>query len=160
MVSNPHSQLVTLPSGARQFRAVVGWEHRFGPAHCLARLHLPGSGGAPIAVVSEIRTNERAQGIGSEFPAVADAVLAALPPEVEVAPGDLVWLAHFGEFSSFEALDAPERFLRIDLDWDGEHYRGDVSGHHILKRADAAELLHGVELDPVPRVLEELGWRY
>ncbi|HEX6341193.1 hypothetical protein [Umezawaea sp.] len=149
--------MITTRSGERQFQAVVHWRHEFGPAHCLARVQLSAR---PVAIVSEIRSSPDELGIGSEFPVVAGAVLAALPPDVEVAPEDVTWLAHYGEFSSYDAYAAPEDLDRVDLRWDGARYHGDLEDHHILEGDDAARLLAGVEFAPVPDVLGDLGWTY
>jgi hypothetical protein len=119
-----------------------------------------GSGAVAVAVVSEIRGNERGRGIGSDFPAVADALLAALPQDLGVDPATIVWVAHYGEFSSWEAVDAPDAFLRIILDWNGEHYQGDLSGHHHIDDAEKAALLSSISLSPVPEVLSALNWHH
>lgn len=158
MAGDPHSQLIVVAPDVRQFRTILHWEHRFGPAHCLARLHLPGPPDVPVAIVSEIRSNPGERGIGSHFPVVADALLSALPAEVTVRPSEVVWVAHFGEFSSYEALDAPDNYLRILLAWDGEHYGGDVSGHLVMGRTEVDDVIGHIGLAPVAEVLQELGW--
>ena len=107
--------MITVSPGVRQFQTIHHWQHPYGPAHCLVRLHLPDGG-----------------------PAVA----------------------HLGEFSSYDAIDAPEDFLHVVLDWDGGRYHGDMHGHHIMSERDIADLRNDVSLAPVPDVLRELGWTY
>jgi hypothetical protein len=159
LTEEKHARMITVSFSVRQFQAIVHWRHKRGPAHCLARVHLPQTG-TPLAIISEIRSNPDRQDIGSEFPTVADATLAALPPDAEVDPQAVIWVAHYGEFSSYDAYAAPEGFDRVMLAWDGAHYRGRSKDHHILKRDEAEELLAGVSLAPIPDVLRELGWTY
>jgi hypothetical protein len=113
-----------------------------------------------LACVSSIKSNSETRNISSELPAVADAALAALPPDVEVDPQTLIWVAHYGEFSSYDSYAAPEGFARITLTWDGIRYHGDVDDIHILTAKDATDLLANVSLDPVPDVLRDLGWSH
>jgi hypothetical protein len=122
-------------------------------------VHLPSTGLAP-AVVSIIRSNSQTRNTGSNFPAVADAALAALPQDVEVDPRTVMWVSHYGEFSSYDAYAMPEGFARITLTWDGTRYHGDLDDIHILTATDAEGLLAGVSLAPVPDVLRDLGWPY
>ncbi|MFD2467682.1 hypothetical protein [Amycolatopsis silviterrae] len=151
--------MTTTSAGARQFQAVLQWRHPDGPAHCLLRVHLPGEGQA-TAVVSQVRSNSDDRGIGMFFPDVAGSALAALPPDAVGDPGTMVWIAHYGEFSSYDSYAAPEVFVRVALGWDGTRFHGDLEGQDVLSREDADRLLAGVVLDPVPEVLGELGWRY
>jgi hypothetical protein len=113
-----------------------------------------------VAVVSDVRSNPDTRGIGAEFPAVADAARAALPPDADVDPQTVIWIAHYGEFSSYDAYAAPEDFDRVMLAWDGTRYHGDLEDHQILEPEDVAELLAGVTLASVPDVLRDLGWTY
>jgi hypothetical protein len=159
LADDPHTRLIVTAPGIRQFQTILHWRHPYGPAHCLARVHLP-DGGGTMAIVSEIRSNSRERRIGEHIPLVADALLTVLPPDLGVRPQDVKWFVHVGEFSSYDALDAPEDFVRITLDWDGGHYRGDISGHHIMSRPEVDDLLRRVPLAPMPEVLRELGWTY
>ena len=151
--------MITVSPGVRQFQTIHHWQHPYGPAHCLVRLHLP-DGGPAVAVVSEIRSNSDERRFGLHFPTLADALVAALPPGIDVRPEDIRWVTHLGEFSSYDAIDAPEDFLHVVLDWDGGRYRGDMRGHHIMSERDIADLRNDVSLAPVPDVLRELGWTY
>ena len=49
-----------------------------------------------------------------------------------------------------DAIDAPEDFLHVVLDWDGGRYRGDMRGHHIMSERDIADLRNDVSRRPRP----------
>lgn len=150
--------MVTMPSGVRQFHTILHWEHEFGPAHCLARMQFVNSEKTPTVVVSEIWTNKPERGITYDFPPVAEAFLGVLPANLRMSPESIVWIAHFGEFSSYEDLDAPDSFVRVMLNWDGAAYHGSSSGHHRMKQSEAGEVLRDFDLTRVPEVLRELKW--
>ena len=155
-----HSRMITDPTGARQFQTILFWQHPEGQAHCLARVHFPPRGPV-VAIVTEIRSNPRELGMGLDFPRLAEALLRRLPAGVSVQPAEIIWTSQFGEFSYwYEALDAPEAILRITLDWDGQHYAGDLDGHHILTPGERDELLGEILLEPVPDVVAALGWEF
>ena len=158
-MADESSRTIQESSGVRQFQTILHWQHKNGPAHCLLRVHLPRTGPA-LAIVSDIRSNDETRDTGSEFPAVADTALAALPPDVEVDPRTVTWFEHYGEFSSYDSYSAPEGFARITLTWDGTRYHGGLADIHILKRNEWETLLAGVSLAPVPDVVRELGWTY
>jgi hypothetical protein len=90
-------------------------------------------------------------------PAVAEALLAALPPECGIDPGDVTWITHHGEFSYPDALDAPEVFTLASLRWDGHGYEEDLRERRRLRGEELRAALGGVELAPVPEVLRQLG---
>ncbi len=152
---------IALSAGGRVRTAVVRWQHRRGgEAHCLVRLHLPWLLERLVAVVSEIRTNPEGRGIISDFPGVAAAVLRIVPTYLGVGPRDVIWVAHHGEFSYPDAQGSPEIFTRIEMRWDGEHYRDDLRWHHRMTPAEVAELLGDLRLAPVPHALAQLGWHF
>lgn len=147
-------------SRVQQFEKVVQWQHEYGLAHCLARVYARTVSRGPLVIVSEIRSNPDSRGIGGDFGAVADSVLAVLPAEYAASPQNIVWLKHHGEFSSYDAFGAPETFTLVQADWDGEHYRCDIAGMHLMAQWEIDDLLVQVELDPVADVLARLDWRY
>jgi hypothetical protein len=130
----------------------VRWDHARGPAHCLARLYLRPSA-SPVAIVSELRSNPWRRGITGNFAAVAEACLNGWGELVELDPASIVWVAHHGGFSFFDAPDQPTTFTRVDLVWDGNRYHDSVHRHHLLSPAAAAELTAGLVLEPVPQVV-------
>jgi hypothetical protein len=144
--------------GTRVYLAMVQWQHRRGgDSHCLARMVLPPAG-PPAVVVSEVRSNTYLRGIMSDFPAVAEALLAATRPAVELPPAEVVWIAHHGPFSSYEDV-GPETYFLIPLSWDGEHYHPD-GPDRLLDPAELAQALGGAVLEPVPAAVARLGHRF
>ena len=141
--------------GTRAYLTMVHWRHRRGgESHCLARIVRPPAG-PPAVVITEVRSNAYLRGIMSDFPAVAEVVLAAARPAVELPPAEVVWIAHHGQFSSYEDV-GPETFFLIPLSWDGEHYHQD-GPERLLDPAELAQALGGADLEPVPAAVTRLG---
>ncbi|TDD87007.1 hypothetical protein E1293_08650 [Actinomadura darangshiensis] len=113
----------------------------------------------PIVVLSEIRTNLDGCGIVGDFAGAADALVGSLQEQSHPAPAQLVWLAHHGPFSYYENV-GDETFTRVDLKWDGERFHGSYAEQHLLSGTNVNRLLSGVELEPVPAVLAQLGWEF
>jgi hypothetical protein len=148
----------TTSDGMCRLSGIVSWPHRRGgQAHCLARVFIPRAGERrPTAVVSEIRSNPDGIGIIDDFPAVADAVLAAVGRTATIAPAAITWLAHHGAFS-YADIPGPETFTEVTLTWDGEHYQGDFTGHRLLTRPDHGAITANLALEPVASVLADLA---
>ena len=139
---------------------ILQWVHsRGGAAHCLARVFLDTPAGAPIVVLSEIRSNPDECGLVGDFAGAANALIDSLRGMIRLAPAQLVWLAHHGAFSYFENV-GDETFMRVDIKWDGERFYGSYEEQHPLSDAEVARLLGEVELKPVPAALAELGWKF
>jgi hypothetical protein len=144
--------------GTRTYRTILEWQHRRGgDAHCLAQLIIVPAG-CPVAVLSELRSNTDNRGIMSDFAGVAQTLLTAVRPTVDLPPADVVWIAHHGAFSYYEAA-GPETYVLMPLRWDGEHYHA-VGDDRRLDPAELADALHGTALEPVPAALAELGRQF
>jgi hypothetical protein len=129
--------------------AVVRWEYRYGgPAHCLGRLY-SSSSSQLIAVLSEVRTNPDTRSMSSaDQSRIAEAFLAVMPVEVPLEPRAVVWVAHHGEFSSYDAFGAPDSFTWLKLGWDGHQYH--YEGSRLLDSDEAEVLLAGLDVgDPL-----------
>lgn len=154
---SPEPRIVShAENGAPHFTALVNWQHRRGPAHCLVRAAYDPQALRAVAVVSELASNPDDRGITADFGRVADAVLPLLR---EVFPEDVrqaVWIAHFGDFS-YHDPGGPETFTQVSLRWEGDHFADDRKGDRRLSEADVLGLLGGRPLRPVPEVLSELG---
>jgi hypothetical protein len=146
------------PDGTRTYLTILEWQHRRGgDAHCLAQLvFLPA--GPPVAVLSELRSNTDNRGIMSDFAGVAETLLSTARPVVELPPAEVVWIAHHGAFSFYEAA-GPETYLLMPLNWDGEHYHA-VGEDRRLEPAELAETLRGAALEPVPEAVAQLGRQF
>jgi len=144
--------------GAWRIAQVVEWEHPHGPAHCLVRYYGDLPDRRPLAIVSELRTNPYLRGITGDFAAVAETFLDRWEGMVRANPESIVWLAQHGGFSSYDAPDQPTTFTRIDLRWEGTHYQDGYDRHYLLNAAGVADLIGGLELEPVPGVLAALDW--
>jgi len=146
------------PDGTRTLLMILQWQHRRGgDAHCLAQLILP-RGGPPVVVLSELRSNTDNRGIMSDFTSVAEALLATPGSPVELPPADIVWIAHHGAFSYYEAA-GPETFVLMPLHWDGEHYHA-VGEDRQLEPPEVVNTLRGTDLEPVPAAVAQLGHQF
>jgi hypothetical protein len=160
-----HLTSTTTPTGGRELAAILHWQHHNGgPAHCLVRWHRSPPPARPVAVVSEIRSNPEGRGIDTDFPAIGaallTALLTALPPDDQVDPAEIIWIAHHGEFSYYDEPDSPESFTAIEMRWEGGRYQDDLHWHRELPPSEAAALLSDMPLAPVPEALSRLGWQH
>jgi len=130
---------------------VVRWQHSSGgTAYCLGRLLVfPDS--EPVIVLSELAGNPDAVGLVSDFAGAAAAAVSAFG----VDPGTVRWLAHHGDFSSYDAAGAPETFTEVQVRFDGNRYVSELTDQRLLPDAEAKAL--GALLEPVPVALTALG---
>ena len=142
----------TAPSGSPQLTTILTWQHRFGAAHCLARVAL---GHRPLVVFSELRSNPDERGLSDDVAHAAEALLPLFEHH-DVNPADIVWILHHGPFSYFDAT-GPETFTRVPLQWDGEHYTDNLTQHRRLQGDELNHELIHIALDPVPQVLAQLS---
>jgi len=150
------SILVTDDDGTRRVTAIVHWQHPVaGPAYCLARLVLRPAPAAPVVVLSELAGNRDAAGITGDFGGAATAAAARLGSYADL--GRAVWLAHHGEFSSYDATGAPQTLTEVTLTWADGRYRCDLTDHRLLEVAETAAALQALRLAPVGSVLAALG---
>lgn len=150
--------LVEFDNSGYHIAQIVEWRSPAGPAHCLVRYQEKRPDGRPMAVASDIRTNPFLRGISGSFEVLADAFLESQRDRLSVAPESIIWIAHHGGFSSYDAPDQPTTFTRVDLTWDGTHYIGGYDRHHLLDARQAADLMRGFKLEPVDHVLGNLHW--
>ena len=135
--------------------AVIRWQHSSGgPAYCLGRLIVPPAPERPVIVLSEVAGNPNAVGLTSDFAGAVPAALAALGEGLD--PQSIRWLAHYGDFSSYDAAGAPETFTEVQVRFDGSHYQSDLTDQHLLPATEAETLSRSLNLEPVRAVLTTL----
>jgi hypothetical protein len=140
----------------RNSPALIRWQHSSGgSAYCLARLAVPPAPGHPTIVLSELAGNPDALGLVSDFAGAVPAALAAVGQGVD--PQTVRWLAHHGEFSSYDAAGAPETFSEVGVRFDGTRYRSELSDQRLLPVTEAETLSRSLGLEPVAVVLSALG---
>jgi hypothetical protein len=133
-------------------KALVRWEHGSGgSAYCLARLFL--RPGRPVIVLTELAGNPDAVGLTTDFGGAATAAWATFSRQAELNPETIVWLAHHGDFSSYDATGAPETFTEVQVRFDGSRYHCEPVDHRLLPVAEAEAWRRALRLDPVPVVL-------
>ena len=143
-------------AGVKQIKSILHWQHKSGgEAHCLIRIFIWMTQPKAIAVISEIESNPPGLEISDDFTGVAEALIRLLRTDMESNLENMVWIAHHGRFSFFEALNQ-ETFNRVDVKWKGQSMECDVSDWHMLQASELQTLLDGVELEPVQEVLEGL----
>ncbi|MEU9999524.1 hypothetical protein [Streptomyces sp. NPDC050848] len=139
------------PQTARLFR----WQHRLnGEGFSLLRAVYDPSTGQAVAVVSEL-ADSPARGITHDFARVAEAALPVLRADLGPDLASVLWIAHFGDFSSHDP-GGPETFTAITLKVSENGYRDDDEGDHRLTTEEVTRLFHGHPLAPVPEVLARL----
>lgn len=154
--TNP-AVLVTDDGGTRRVATIVHWQHpSAGHAHCLARLVLGTPPSRPVFVLTELASNPDAVGITGDFAGAADAAVARLRSYAAFDPDQVTWLAHHGEFSSYDAAGAPESLTEVTLGFDGERYHCDLTDHRLLPAAEADAWWEQLRLAAVPSVLAQL----
>ncbi|MER7164911.1 hypothetical protein ABT336_02380 [Micromonospora sp. NPDC000207] len=147
---------VRQPDG--HLNAMVTWQHRRGgQAHCLVRLYP--SDGRVVAVASEISSNDDRYGIADDMSGVAAKALHLVQEQFNADPHSITWLTHHGAFSYYDAFD-PDTFTLIPLSWDGRCFQDNLEAHRLLTEGEVRGLLGGRNLEPVPRVLANLGWPF
>lgn len=142
--------------------AVVVWPHRRGGwARCLLRVRVvrddkSTAHGSTTAVISMLRDNQRARGIGSDFAGCANAAATAFLPATD--PQTVTWYAHHGPFSSYDPA-GPETLERVRLRWDGQHY---LDPHDtdflLLDPAEFAAQSRALQLEAVEELLGRWTW--
>ncbi|MBM7054488.1 hypothetical protein [Streptomyces durocortorensis] len=143
---------MSLPQTTQLFR----WRHRLnGEAFSLLRAVYDPATGQAVAVVSEL-ADSPVHGITYDFADVADAALPLLRAHLSPHLASLLWIAHFGDFSSFDP-GGPETFTAITLKVAENGYRDDDRGDRRLTAGEVTRLFHGHPLAPVPEVLAGLG---
>ena len=144
-------------AGVKQIKSILHWQHKSGgEAHCLMRIFIWIRQPKAIAVISEIESNPPGLEISDDFSGAAEALIRMFRKDLESSLENMVWLAHHGRFSFFEALNQ-ETFNRVDVKWKGQSIECDVSDWHMLKASEVQTLLDGIELEPVQDVIEGLG---
>jgi hypothetical protein len=140
-----------------QLTQVLHWQNRWsGPAHTLLRAFHDPTARETVVVVSELADNPMERGITGDFQSVADAALPLLRRHLSPDLGHIVWIAHFGDFSSYDP-GGPETFTRIAVtETDGVHEEN-LHEDRRLTAQQVTELLKGRTLAPVPEVLAQLG---
>lgn len=146
---------VTAMDGDRwSLTTYVRWTHDLGPAHCLARYHETSDGA--VCVLSELRSNDRYRSMMHNLPGVAAAVLGLMAEHRHAAdPARIGWIAHFGDFSSYDPSGYAETFTDVRLHWEGGKYHDDIARHVLLDAESTRSVLGG--LIPVPQVVRQLG---
>ncbi|MFI1333297.1 hypothetical protein ACH4U7_24980 [Streptomyces sp. NPDC020845] len=142
---------------SRRVAMLLRWPHTFGDeAHCLARLILRPAPVPAVAVLSEISSNRDSRGITGDMARVAEAFMEKMRLYAPLSPEDMVWFAHYGEFSSPDAFGAPETFTRVDMVYREGRFHDDLSGHHRLTPDEVRDQVSPLQLHPAPEVLTEL----
>ncbi|HEX3733089.1 MAG TPA: hypothetical protein VHU91_09245 [Mycobacteriales bacterium] len=152
-----HTHIEMLPSGYQRIETILHWENVKGTAHCLARAFIPESSERPaVVILSEIRTNPNGLGITLDFAGAAMALRENMAGELG-DPESIVWIAHYGTFSSYEYYPAPDEFIRVYLRHKRNVYIDDLSFHEKIGNEEIpSDVLES--LDPVPETLEKLSW--
>lgn len=140
-------------------KMIVSWDNSKGSeSHCLARIYLQPE--RVIILATEVRSNFRDHyhhpGISSGFSEFANTLYRCIPELLDVAPENILWIAHYGQFSHYDAL-GPDTFRQMQLRFhDGkfEAMRNSVR----LTDEEVAATLGNLELENVYSVLREIGW--
>ncbi|MER7397084.1 hypothetical protein ABT381_16440 [Streptomyces sp. NPDC000151] len=145
-------------ASVHRFTGIVHWRHRrAGAAHSLVRAAHDPAARQTVVVVSELASNPTDRGVTDDFGSVADAVVPALQDQLAQDLGNVVWIAHFGQFS-YNDPTGPETFHRINVTGDADSgHQDDLRGDKPLSVQEVDTLLKGWHLDPVAQVLTALG---
>ncbi len=156
MNAGGHSIIDSTDNGTRRIATIVRWQHPVaGVAFCLARLVVRPDSAPPVVVLSELAGNPDAAGITGDFGGAATAAAARLGSYADLSRA--IWLAHHGEFSSYDAGGAPETLTEVSLTWTGNRYQCDLRDHRLLPVSETAAAQQALGLEPVPAVLSALG---
>ncbi|MFI5713443.1 hypothetical protein [Kribbella sp. NPDC051620] len=142
------------PGGVRQGGpAVIRWQHSSGgSAYCLGRLVVAPASERPVIVLSELAGNPDAVGLVSDFAGAAMAAAALFGVE----PTSVHWLAHHGDFSSYDAAGAPETLTEVQVRFDGSRLHSELTDQCLLPAAETEALSRSLELESVRAVLATL----
>ncbi len=142
---------------SRERAALVRWQHsNGGPAYCLGRLVVRPGLDRPVVVLSEPAGNPDSVGLITDFTGAVPAALAALDPRLDSQ--SVLWLAHHGDFSSYDAAGAPETLTVVQVRFDGS-YHSDLTDQRLLPPEEADSLRQLLGLAPVPQVLSSIDDR-
>jgi hypothetical protein len=136
--------------------ALIRWQHRSGgPAQALARLVVLPAPEGPVVVLSELASNPDAVGLVTDFAGAVHAALAAL--DQRAAAESIRWFAHHGDFSSYDALGAPETFTEVTGHFEGGRFHAELTDQRLLPAAEADALQRSLRLESIPAALAALG---
>jgi hypothetical protein len=143
-----------LAAESRDRATLVRWQHRNGsPAYCLGRLVIRPGLDRPVVVLSELAGNVDGASLTTDFPGAVPAALAALDPTLDSQ--SVLWLAHHGAFSSYDAAGAPETLTAVQVRFDG-NYHSDLTDQRLLPPEEADSLHQLLGLAPVRQVLDSI----
>lgn len=147
--------MTTMTTVPPLLQTIVHWPHAYtGVAHCLARIYrLPEQ---VLVVLSAVRSNPIWLGLTLDFPGAANALQSTIE-SLGIAPVAIMWIAHHGEFSSYDAV-GPEEFSQVKLHWTNDAWVGNLADWHRLAPATVDQLQQTVALAPVLEVLPAIGW--
>lgn len=136
-------------------QTIVHWSHlKGGEAHCLVRVYrLPDE--QSLILLSAIRSNSVHQGLTLDLSGAANALQPSLE-ELGILPTAVIWIAHYGQFSHYDAI-GQESFFPVNLRWNGAVWEGSLAEMDRLSAATAHQL-EQILLTPVFDVLNTIGW--
>ena len=144
-------------------QTIVRWNHiKGGEAHCLARLYRQGDTGSTspcakgIAVLSEIRSNDRHRSLILDLVGVANTLVPTFL-NLDINPRSVTWLIQYGAFSNYE-LSQREEWGQVGLVWNGSQYELDWNQWKTLQPMEIEALSQMIDLAPVFDVLNLIGW--
>lgn len=108
-----------------------------------------------IAILSELHTSPYGRGITSHFDSAANALFICLNANIALPPENIIWIAHHGEFSSYDAV-GQDSLTRVDLKWTEEKFKDDLSDE-LLNYDEITARLGTIELEPVFTVINEIN---
>jgi len=140
-------------------KTIVHWKnHRGCESHCLARIYLQHE---PVLVLlSEIRSNFRDNyknpGISSGFGRAANSLLNCFPETFGSDPDQMLWIAHYGQFSNYDAV-GPDSFYQILLRLTEGKFEDRRDGK-LLNQAATKTILGNLKIENIYDVLREIDW--
>ncbi|WP_017716892.1 hypothetical protein [Kamptonema formosum] len=155
-----NTAVTTTGDGLKTIQSIFHWQSKEGrDSHCLLRIYIDENLGRAAVIASELDSNRHNTPITRDFKGLASAVARALGAELGVPRSQITWIVHCGDFSqprSYENLGFPDEFSVVDFPESGTDNAEGEGSWTVLRTAQIQEILGGITLPPVERVVAEL----
>jgi hypothetical protein len=129
-------------------------------SHCLVRVFL--EKGAVTVIISELRChscyNLSHSYISSGMVAIANKLYEKFPNEMSILPDKIIWIKHYGQFSTFDCKPSEELHEKFLTSNNGDIEKNETPTSNRLTEEDIKNKLGHLDIKDVNDDLKEIGW--
>jgi hypothetical protein len=129
-------------------------------SHCLARIFL--DNGAVTVIISELRCHSchglSHSYISSEMVAIAKKLYEQFPKEMFMSPDKIIWIKHYGQFSTFDWQPSEEFYEKFLISNNGDIEKIETPTSNRFTEEDIKNKSGNLDIKDVNDDLKEIGW--